>query len=80
MFYLPEQFWQITASFFISLDKFIILYQTFLLVASVTSELPLNMIKKLMANEANMKQELLSKDIKSETMLEDLMMERRFQS
>ena len=51
-----------------------------LLVASVTSELPLNMIKKLMANEASMKQELLSKDIKSETMLEDLMMERRFQS
>merc|ERR1719320_2053534 len=50
----------------------ILLSFTFYL-ASVTSELPLNMIKKLMAN---MKQELLSKDIKSETMLEDLMMER----
>ena len=34
------------------------------------------MIKKL----ANMRQELPGKDIKSETMLEDLMMERRFQS
>ena len=35
MSYVPEQFWQITSFFFISLDKFIIQYQTFCSLSNI---------------------------------------------